>query len=158
VWRAQTILDLLEKHEPAMYRHIATIRDAIDTPRFNDVLATEFQHIKGTSIDYAVMERAEEVAVIEAPFDWDDVGNWTSLERLHRQTDEGNTIIGRCVTVDTSNSILRSEKDHLIATVGVQDLIVVHTENATLVANRHDEESVRKIVALLEEEDLKEYL
>lgn len=158
VWRAQTILDLLEKYEPKMYGHIATIQEAMGTPHFYEVFQTEFAKIEGTSIDYAVMERAEEVAVIEAPFDWDDVGSWTSLERLHDQTNEGNTLVGKTVPVDTSNSILRSEGDHLIATVGVKDLIVVHTHNATLVANRNDEESVRKIVKILEEQGLKDYL
>ncbi len=158
VWRAQTILDLLEKYEPAMFGHIATIRDAIGQPNFSDVFQIEFEKISGTSIDYAVMERAEEVAVIEAPFNWDDVGSWTSLERLRGTDDAGNTTVGRCLNVETKNSIIRSEGDHLVATVGVEDLIVVHTPNATLVANRHDEESVRKIVKLLEENGMKEYM
>ncbi len=158
VWRAQTILDLLEKYEPAMFGHIAAIRDAMGTPRFYEVLQSEFEQIKGTSIDYAVMERADEVAVIEAPYQWDDVGSWTSLERLRGTDDDGNTLVGDCRAIETSNSILRTEGKHLIATVGVKDLIVVHTENATLVANRHDEESVRKIVKLLEEEGLNDYL
>jgi mannose-1-phosphate guanylyltransferase len=122
------------------------------------VFQSEFEQIKGTSIDYAVMERAEAVAVIEAPFNWDDVGSWTSLERLHDKNDDGNTILGKCIAVETSNSILRTEDDHLIATVGVKDLIIVHTKNATLVANRDDEESVRKIVQLLEKEGMQEYL
>lgn len=158
VWRAQTILDLLEKYEPAMFGHIATIREAMDTPQFYEVLQTEFAKIEGTSIDYAVMERAEEVAVIEAPFSWDDVGSWTSLERLRGTDENGNTLVGTCRTIETRNSIIRATDNHLIATVGVSDLIVVHTENATLVANRHDEESVRKIVKLLEAEGLKDYL
>lgn len=158
VWRAQTILDLLEKYEPAMYGHIATIRDAMGGPNFYDVFQTEFEKIQGTSIDYAVMERAEEVAVIEAPFNWDDVGSWTSLERLRGTDDAGNTTVGRCLHVETKNSIIRSEGDHLIAAVGVEDLIVVHTPNATLVANRNDEESVRKIVKLLEENGMQEYM
>lgn len=158
VWRAQTILNLLEKYEPTMFGHIATIQEAMGTPHFYDVFQTEFEKIKGTSIDYAVMERAEEVAVIEAPFGWDDVGSWTSLERLHSQDEQGNTKVGPVTCVDTSNSILRSEGDHMIATVGVKDLVVVHTANATLVANRNDEESVRKIVKLLEEQGMKDYL
>ena len=158
VWRAQTILDLLEKYEPAMYGHIANIRESMGQSNFYEVLQSEFEQIKGTSIDYAVMERAEEVAVIEAPFDWDDVGSWTSLERLHGTNDERNTLVGKCVTVETANSILRASDDHLIATVGVKDLIVVHTENATLVANRNDEESVRKIVKILEEKGMHDFL
>jgi len=158
VWRAQTILDLLEQYEPAMYAHIKAIGEAIGTPHFYETFQSEFEKIEGTSIDYAVMERAEEVAVIEAPFGWDDVGSWTSLERLHEPNKDGNTLIGKTVSVDTTNSILRSEGDHLIATVGVKDLIVVHTSNATLVAHRDDEEAVRKIVKQLEADGMKDYL
>ena len=158
VWKAQTILDLLEKYEPDMFSHISAIQDAIGRADFYEVFRSEFEQIQGISIDYAVMERAEEVAMIEAPFDWDDVGSWTSLERLRGADASGNTIVGKCLAVETSNSILRSEGDHLVATVGVEDLIVVHTGNATLVANRHDEESVRKIVKLLEERGMQEYM
>lgn len=158
VWKASTILELLEKYEPAMYQRIAAIGDAIGTANFDETFRSEFEQIKGISIDYAVMERAEEVAVVEAPFNWDDVGSWTSLERLRGTDDDGNTTVGKSVVIDTKNSILRSEGDHLIATVGVEDLIIVHTENATLVANRHDEESVRKVVKALEEQGLSDYM
>ena len=158
VWRAKTILDLLSKYEPELFGHIEKIAACIGAADFAAVFQAEFEKIKGISIDYAVMERAEEVAVIEAPFDWDDVGSWTSLQRLHDADEQGNTIVGKCATIETKNSIIRSEGQHLIATVGVEDLIIVHTANATLVANRHDEESVRKIVRLLEEQGLQEYL
>ena len=80
------------------------------------------------------------------------------LSLLAKLNDDGNTILGKCIAVESSNSILRTEDDHLIATVGVKNLIIVHTKNATLVANRDDEESVRKIVQLLEKEGMQEYL
>ncbi len=128
------------------------------TPDFPDVFRTEFENIQGTSIDYAVMERAEEVVVIEAPFSWDDVGTWQSLARLRGTDADGNTLVGNCLAIDTTGSIVRSEGDHLIATVGMQDCIVVHTADATLLINKHDEASVRKIVRLLEERGLTEYL
>jgi mannose-1-phosphate guanylyltransferase len=158
VWRAQTILDLLATHEPDMYRHLRTIADSIGTDSFDRTFAAEFEQIKGISIDYAVMERAEEVAVIEASFRWDDVGSWQSLERLRGQDADGNTLVGNCLAVDTQRAIIRSEGDHLVATVGMKDCIVVHTPTATLVANRRDEEAVRKIVQLLAEQGRQEYL
>jgi mannose-1-phosphate guanylyltransferase len=158
VWRAQTILDLLAKHEADMYAHLELIAKSMGTPAFSDTFRAEFEKIKGTSIDFAVMERAEEVVVIEAPFQWDDVGSWQSLERLRGTDEDGNTLVGMCLTVDTHGSIIRSEGDHLIATIGMKDCIVVHTPTATLVANKHDEESVRKIVKLLGEQGLQDYL
>ena len=71
---------------------------------------------------------------------------------------QGNSITGKHLTVDTKGSIIRSDDNHLVATVGVSDLIVVHTPDATLVANRKDEEAIRKIVKLLEEQGWKEFL
>ncbi len=158
VWRAQTILDLLSKFVPDMFVHLEKIAVSMGTPEFLNVFRTEFENIQGTSIDYAVMERAEEVVVVEAPFSWDDVGTWQSLARLRGTDADGNTLVGKCLAIDTKNSIVRSEGDHLIATVGMQDCIVVHTDSATLLINKHDEESVRKIVRLLEERGFADYL
>ncbi len=151
VWSAQTILDALQQFEPAMYGHIMEIGTAVDTPRFSQVLAGEFAAIQGKSIDFAVMEHYDNVAVIEAPFQWDDVGSWRAIARLHGADGNGNTLLGRSLAVRTSNSIIRSTDDHLIATIGVQNLIVVHTPDATLVVNQDDEEAVREIVKLIEQ-------
>ncbi len=158
VWKARTILNLLAEHEPQMHRHIENIANAIKTPQFRDVFETEFAAIAGKSIDYAVMERASDVAVIEAPFSWDDVGSWQSLARLRGTDDDGNTVDGRSVVVHTQGTIIRGSQDHLIATVGLKDCIIVHTPNATLVANKHDEESIREIVKLLEDKGWTDYL
>jgi mannose-1-phosphate guanylyltransferase len=98
------------------------------------------------------------VVVIEWRHVWSDVGTWQAAARLAEADAEGNTITGRHVGIDTKGSIIRTDEKHLVATVGVKDLIVVHTPDATLVANRHDEESIRKIVKLLEERGWTEYL
>ncbi len=158
VWRAATILDGLERHEPDIRTGLRRISEAADSPQFDEVLAREFETMKGISIDYAVMERADEVLMIEAPFDWDDVGSWQSLARLRGTDDQGNTIAARHLGIDTSGSIVRGGDDHLVVTVGLSDCIVVHTPDATLVANKHDEEAVRKVVEELKKRDWKEYL
>ena len=82
VWKAQTVLDALDEYEPEMTRHLYKIEAAIGQPNFSEVLDDEFSAIQGKSIDYAVMERYPDVSVMEAPFDWDDVGSWQSLSRL----------------------------------------------------------------------------
>jgi len=100
------------------------------------------------------------VAVVEAPFDWDDVGSWRSLERLRPVDTDGNTLDApKCLALDTRGSIVRTtEPDHVVVTVGVEDLIVIATPDATLVASKHDEEAVRKITKLLAERGWEEYL
>jgi mannose-1-phosphate guanylyltransferase len=158
VWRAETILAALRERQPEMFRRLTIIVEAWDSPRQNAVFEREFSAIKGISIDYAVMENATDVAVIVAPYDWDDLGGWQSLARLLGTDDDGNTIVGTHLGMNTRGTIVRSNDEHLVVTLGVEDLIVVHTPHATLVANKHDEEHIRDIVKELESRRWEEYL
>lgn len=158
VWRAATILTALKHHQPEMYAHLQRIAEAFGKSDYHSVLEAEFAAIRGVSIDYAVMEHAKDVAVIEAPYQWDDVGSWQALARLRGSDENGNTIIGKHLGVNTSGTIVRGPADHLIVTLGLKDCVVVHTPDATLVANKHDEESIRKVVKLLQEQGWTEYL
>ena len=127
-------------------------------PDFADVFQSSFTKIQGKSIDYAVMEHYQPVVVIEAPFTWDDVGSWQALSRSLGVDASGNTIVGKHIGVRTSGSIVRTTPDHLVATLGVSDTIIVHTPDATLVASKHDEEAIREIVKQLEAHGWQEYL
>jgi mannose-1-phosphate guanylyltransferase len=158
VWRAATILKALRRHQPAMLQHLQTIVDAWDTKEHDAVFRREFAAIKPISIDYAVMEHATDVVVIESPFEWDDLGGWQSLARLAGADENGNTVIGMHLGLNTRGTIVRSDGDHLVVTLGLTDCIVVHTPNATLVANKHDEEQIRQVVKRLEELGWNEYL
>lgn len=158
VWKAQTILEQLRLHEPEMFARIEAIQEAIGTPAFSEVFQSEFASIVGKSIDYAVMERATDVAVIEATFDWDDVGSWQALARLRGGDEHGNTCAGHQLAIDTRDCIIRGEPGHLIVTLGLQDCLVVQTEGATLVANKHDEERIREVVEQLKKRGLDQHL
>jgi len=158
VWKAKTVLSALAAHEPQMSAHLAAIGGAIGRPEYAEVLEREFTAIEGKSIDYAVMERHANVAVVEAPFSWDDVGSWQSLARTLGSDAEGNTIVGRHLGLRTTNTIIRTTPDHLVATLGLSDVIVVHTPDATLVASKHDEEAIRELVKELEKRGWKEHL
>ena len=158
VWKAKTILEALKKFEPEMSTHIERISETIGTPRFHDTLAREFTAIKGKSIDYAVMERYENVLVIEAPYEWDDLGNWSAIPRLKGVDPSGNTVDGEHLGIDTENSIIRTENGHLIVTIGMKDCIVVHTPDATLVADKQNENAIKDVVAELERRKLEHYL
>ena len=158
VWSAATILAELARHEPQMSAHLAAIGSSIGRSDYAEVLDREFTAIQGKSIDYAVMERHSKVVVIEAPFAWDDVGSWQSLARTLGSDDSGNTIVGKHVGIRTSGSIVRTSDGHLVATLGLKDVIVVHTGDATLVASKHDEEAIRELVKELEKRGWKEHL
>ena len=158
VWRAATILAALAERQPEMLARLQTIGDEWGTPKQEETLRREFAAIAGISIDYAVMEHAKDVAVIEAQFDWDDLGSWQSLARLAGTDDLGNTVIGRHLGMNTRGTIIRTTDDHLVVTVGLEDCLVVHTPGATLVARKQDEEAVREIVKQLETRGWTEFL
>jgi mannose-1-phosphate guanylyltransferase len=158
VWKARTILDALKKHQPDLHARIEAIGAALGKPNYAEVFEREFTAIKPISIDYAVMEHAQDVVVVEAPFAWDDVGSWQAISRLQELDGDGNAIRGKHLGLNTQGSIVRGPDDHLIVTLGLKDCMVVHTKDATLVANKHDEESIRHLVKMLSERGWKEYL
>lgn len=158
LWRAQTILDALATYEPQMFDRIKNIQEALDTDDFAKVFETEFTAIEGKSIDFAVMERHENVCVVEAPFDWDDVGNWTAVPRLSGVDEAGNSTQGKQLCLDTRDSIVRSTDDHLVVTLGMENCIVIHTGDATLVADKSDEAAIKRVVSELERLNWEQYL
>ena len=158
VWKAKTILESLRQFEPEMMQHIDAIAATIGSKSFPQTLESEFTAIRGTSIDYAVMERHDNVVVVEAPFQWDDLGSWNAVPRQRGQDENHNTIVGRHLGIDTTNSIISTADDHLIATVGIDDLVVVHTPNATLIADRKNENGIKQVVAELESKEWTEFL
>jgi mannose-1-phosphate guanylyltransferase len=148
-WKAKTILDLLAELEPEIHRSLMVIQDGYRSGNADSVIATEFPKMRSISIDYAVLERHRGVSVIEAPFQWDDVGSWLAVPRLNGADAQGNTIDGRFCGIATTNCIIRTSDHHLVATLGVSDLIIVHTEDATLVAHRDESEKIKEILERL---------
>lgn len=158
MWRAATILNALRQFEPEMMKHIDAISAAMGTPGFAVTLNREFEQIDGRSIDYAVMERYDDVAVIEANFRWDDVGSWQSIGRLTEPDVQGNCVRGKYLPIQSQRMIVYGEDDHLLVTIGMNDMIVVHTDNATLIAPKDQEENVREVVKQLQARQWEDYL
>ena len=158
MWKASTILAALEKFEPEMYGHIQDIAKGIGTSDFQRIFKDHFEKIQGKSIDFAVMERYSQLAVIEAPFAWDDVGSWQAIARLIAPDEQGNAVDGPYLPIDSSGMIVRTDAEHLVVTIGLKDMIVVHTPDATLVAPKSEEERVREVVKQLTELGHRQYL
>ncbi|MCA8993773.1 MAG: mannose-1-phosphate guanylyltransferase [Planctomycetaceae bacterium] len=150
VWRADRILEAIRTHEPEMAALVDELAPHFGQESWNAKLVELFPQMKSISIDFAVLERESNIAVVEAPFDWDDVGSWPALERLHSQDENGNTIVGLHRGIDTRNTIVHSTTDHVVATIGIEDCIVVHTSDATLVASRQDENAIRQLIELMQ--------
>lgn len=160
VWKAETIIKLIERFEPEMYGHLRRIAEAAGSPRFEEILRQEFSAIEPVSIDYAVMEKADDVVVVEAPFSWSDVGSWRALERLHQPDAASNVVdAARHLAMKTSGTIVRcADPNHLVVTLGVSDLIVVVTSDVTVVATKDAEEQIRDVVERVKREGWTEYL
>jgi mannose-1-phosphate guanylyltransferase len=158
VWKAATILAALRERQPECLAHLERIAAAWDGPDREAVFAREFAAIKGISIDYAVLEHATDVVVIEAPFTWDDLGGWSAVARQRGVDAAGNTVVGRHLGIESVRTIVHAAGDHLVVTMGLEDMLVVHTPDATLVADRSREEAVRQVVAELEKRGWQEYL
>jgi mannose-1-phosphate guanylyltransferase len=158
VWRAATILAELAKNQPKLAEAVTRIAAAWGTRQQKDVLTKEYAKLDRISIDYAVMEKAPHVLMLEAPFVWDDVGSWLALERRHPQDADHNTVLAKHVGLDTHNCVIAGDADKLITTLGVRDLIIIQDGDAILVANRHDEGSIKKLVEQLKSRGLEKYL
>jgi mannose-1-phosphate guanylyltransferase len=161
VWRADVILDQFRRHAPALHEAMEAIRPALGTRRQASAIRREYEKLEKISVDYAVMEPASAaglVAVVEAEFDWDDVGSWTALERHYPQDDGGNTAIGRTLLLESRGCIVYTDDKHIIATVGLDDVIVVHTRDATLVCPKGWANDVKSLVKEFEKREMDELL
>ncbi len=158
VWRAATILKQIERHAPEIAARLERLESVLGTERWVPTLDAEFAQMPSTSIDYAVLEKASDVCVVSAPFEWDDVGSWLAWSRRMPRDADDNSVDGLFCGVKTSGCIVRSSREHLVTAFGVRDLIIVHTPTATLVADKHDEAALRQLLAELERRGLTEFL
>ena len=157
VWKLSAITAQLERHSPALAAAIPALKDALASDPSKD-LPPIYAALDKTSIDYAVMERADRVLVAETTYEWNDVGSWTSLAELFQPDDNGNIVQGDHLGIDCSNLIVFAGDHHLVATVGLKDLIIVHTGDATLVMNAGQAQRIKEVVGRLQSQGREEVL
>jgi mannose-1-phosphate guanylyltransferase len=159
VWRCDTVLNELRAHLPNSHAGLTKIAQAWGTPGRDEVLNKVYPELPKISIDYAVMEPASQgrgaaqVMVVEMPVQWLDVGSWPALAET-LATDEHNNAVecGVCVFVDSDDNIIVSEDPaHLVTTIGISDMIVVHTKDATLVCPKSEAQRVKELVGKVRE-------
>ncbi len=159
LWSIPTILTLFEKHLPEIYERLMRIRDAIGTDQEQEVLLREYDLMQRISVDYGIMEKLQDILVIPGDFGWNDVGSWKTVHDLAVCDDSGNSVKGSThLGIDTTNSLIMGQEGKIIATVGVEDLIIVDTEGALLICRKDRAQDVKKIVDSLKELKLEDYL
>jgi mannose-1-phosphate guanylyltransferase len=157
VWKASTILESFERFLPKVYQYLDKIAASLGTTEEHDMIQKIYGHIPSISIDYGIMERSDNVAVVLGDFGWNDIGSWDSLGAIYDVDDSGNVIKGEQVNLNTKNCICYAE-NRLIATIGIENLIVVETEDAVLVCRKDQAQKVKDIVGELRERGLEQYL
>jgi mannose-1-phosphate guanylyltransferase len=146
VWRARTILGEIRAHRPLLGAALEPILRAVGTNLEADTVARQFSRLERISIDKAVMEHASNVLMVEVSYDWNDVGDWRALASLLQKDAAGNAVSGHVVAHDTTNSIIISDDGGLVAALGVDDLVIVHSGKATLVARKDQLDRLKALV------------
>lgn len=147
---AKTFLSELQQHLPETHAALQRILAAWDTPERDAVLREAYQGVPKVSIDYGVLEKAKRVVVLEVDYEWSDVGGWSALSDLLEGDEDGNVALDATLVAQDSSGCLVHGDGRLIALIGVQDLVVVQTRDATLVCPRDRAEEVKQLVARLE--------
>ncbi|MBQ4530350.1 MAG: mannose-1-phosphate guanylyltransferase [Lachnospiraceae bacterium] len=157
VWKISSILMNIEKFMPEMMQGLEKIKNAIGTEDEINVLNKEFSEFKSESVDYGIMEKANHIYTIPGVFGWDDVGSWKAVERIKQTNEFGNTVTGNVITIDTKNCIIEGQKK-LIATVGIENLVIVDAEDATLICHKNNTGDIKKILENLKICNRTEYI
>ncbi|MGE3818933.1 MAG: mannose-1-phosphate guanylyltransferase [Isosphaeraceae bacterium] len=150
LWRARAVLDALALHQPDMAQGLDQIGEALGTPDERATIARVFPTLRKMPIDKAVMEQADNVRVLDVVYDWSDVGDWRALTTLVPPDAQGNSTQGPVLTVDASNSIIVSDDGGLIATLGIDDLVIVQSGGVTLIARKDKLDQLKGLVEGLE--------
>lgn len=157
VWRASVILNKFKELLPEVYQCIVKIGDAMGTPDEEKVINEVYPVIPKISVDYGIMEKADNVVVIDGEFGWNDVGSWDTLGVMYNEDENGNISKGENIMLDTKNSVVFGNK-RLIATIGLDSIVVVETDDVILVCDKNKAQSVKDVVDILKERKLDKYL
>ncbi|MFE5324207.1 mannose-1-phosphate guanylyltransferase [Paenibacillus sp. NPDC056579] len=157
IWKVRTIRKYIEQFMPEMNDLLETMKVAFINKDKIEVIKNEFHKMPDQSIDYGIMEKVDNIYVIPCIFGWDDVGSWTALERINDKDEHGNVIKGNILSIDTKDSIIESN-GKLIATLGIEDLIIIDTEDVTLICSKDRAQEIKSIIKELREQKMEKYL
>lgn len=157
IWRVDVILKEIQKNLPELHTQLMNLQPSIGTPLFEQNLETTYGLIRGISIDYGVMEKADRVYAVKGDFGWNDLGSWDEVSRIAEKDNDGNSITGDVISVNSNNSYFYTT-DKLVAAVGVEDLIVINTPDALLICKKGESQNVKQIVDHLKLKQMNDYL
>jgi len=158
IGRARTFVEEFHRNEAEMHDGVQRIVAAWDTPRQALAFTEDFPLLHKISFDFAVMEKCPNVIVMAAQYQWDDIGSWLAMERLHPHDKDGNTVLAQHVGLKTNDCIVVGDPDKIIATLGVNNLVIVQDGNCFLVIDKNREGEVKSLVEELKKRGLEMHL
>ncbi len=153
VWKAATMLEMFARFEPQMYEVLMRIKTAAESNLESKIIAAEYAQLPAGAIDKQVIERADKVVVLEAMMNWGDIGSWAALTDVLPADADGNLVSAEMLQLDAKDNIVYGPKDKLVALIGVEDLVIVDTEDVLLVCGRSQSQRVKEIVERLQQNE-----
>ncbi|GAA3403007.1 mannose-1-phosphate guanylyltransferase [Paenibacillus hodogayensis] len=157
IWKTATIRGYIQSLLPDVHDILETMKKDFHNRDQNEVIKSEFPRMPDQSIDYGIMEKVENIYVIPSILGWDDVGSWTALERINELDDHGNVIKGNVLNLDTKRCIIDGN-EKLIATLGIEDMIIIDTEDVTLICSKDKAQEVKNIIKVMKNQKMEKYL
>jgi mannose-1-phosphate guanylyltransferase/mannose-6-phosphate isomerase len=157
LFRAVDMIEEIRKYMPAMHKAFTGISRTLNTEREDASLRKAYPALDDVSIDYGIMEKSKKVAMVASEFPWSDIGNWSAMDEVMDRNHDGNVLMGNMVGIDCRNSIFYTG-DKLVAAIGLNNMVVVDTRDATLITPKDRVQDVKELVAKLKHEGKEEYL
>ncbi|MFQ5580665.1 MAG: mannose-1-phosphate guanylyltransferase/mannose-6-phosphate isomerase [Nitrospiria bacterium] len=151
-WKISSILEEIKRFMPELAEGLHQIAPDIGTEKEEETLQRVYPKLDSISIDYGVLEKSERMAVIPTDMGWDDVGSWNALDQVLPGNDDGNVVTGNVVNIGSKQCVIYGGK-RLVAVVGLKDVVVADTEDATLVCAKEKAQDVRNVVKVLKDRD-----
>jgi mannose-1-phosphate guanylyltransferase len=150
IWRVSAILSALQSFLPNLYEGLSRV---VSSSKGETLLDEVYSGLQPTSVDHGVMEKAKNVLVVRGEFFWEDIGSWTSLEKIYQKDDENNIKLGNVCALDTFDTLLIGDQDGVLAALGVSDLIIIKTGRSVLVTHKTKAQEVKRLVEKMGKEE-----
>ncbi len=157
IFRIDTMMEEIKNNMPDLFESLIRLSGNLLSNDFPKHLENEYSKLKSVSIDYGVMEKSQNVYIIRSHFGWNDVGAWDEVYNIKDKNSEGNVNQGRTVTINTKNCLIINDQK-IVATIGVEDLLIINTENGLLICKRGEAQSVKEVVDYLRRKGMEQYL
>ncbi len=157
IFRTDTMMEEIENYMPELDNSLKRLSENLLSSDFPKHLENEYSKLKSISIDYGVMEKSANVYIIRSHFGWNDVGAWDEVYNIKDKDSDGNVKQGRTVTINTRNCLIINDQK-MVATIGVEDLLIISTDNGLLICKRGEAQNVKEVVDYLRRKGLDQYL